>query len=130
MDELRQRPVNEPAEQPAMSPGNQKPVPQTRMYEPAVQQEMPRKRRQDAPLKGAGRSYRRVAYAAAGVFLLVLVIAIATVIVPGMLNNSTADSASPGLFGGLMAGILPNETPIINQAMPVVTDTPLTMNVT
>lgn len=91
---------------------------------------LPRKRRQEAPEKRDWRSYRKVALGAAGVILLLLILALITGNIPGMppagSDTTTApDSTSPGLFEALPWGLMSNQLPFINQATPVVTDTPV-----
>jgi hypothetical protein len=90
----------------------------------------PRKPRREAPKKRGFGSYRKVALGAAGVIILLLVIAFITGSLPGIppagsANATASDATAPGMFDTIIMGILPNQTPVINQATPVVTDTPL-----
>jgi hypothetical protein len=124
MDELRQGAVDERPAQPAVPKRKQQPVPPRPVYEPAAPQELPRKRRQEAPQEGAGY-YRWLVFGAAG-FLLVLVIAFLAMSVAGILGGSAANATSPGsgaenapapgLFESLFKGILPNQTPVSTEA--------------
>jgi hypothetical protein len=124
MDELRQGAVDERPAQPAVPKRKQQPVPPRPVYEPAAPQELPRKRRQEAPQEGAGY-YRWLVFGAAGL-LLVLVIAFLAMSVAGILGGSAANATSPGsgaenapapgLFESLFKGILPNQTPVSTEA--------------
>ena len=154
MDELRQRPVYVPAEQPAMP---LRTVPQKNV--PSLQG-LPREQRQEVPQTSVAGYNRRVAYGAAGVLVLVLIIAGIAMIVPGMISAGTtgSDSSSPGL-SGVLSGMVTNQTTaeatviptstkattvttpkatpspkkassVLNQGNPVLTDTPLSVNKT
>ncbi|MDD1682791.1 MAG: zinc ribbon domain-containing protein [Methanoregula sp.] len=120
LDEVRQRPVNSMA----MPSGTREPVRQVPLYEAEAQQELARKRREEASQKRVA-SHRRMAYGAAAVLLLVLVIAVIAVIVPGIVGGAQANATAPGLLEGLPWGIVPNLTSILNQSTPVINDTPL-----
>lgn len=90
---------------------------------------LPRKHHKKAP-KISLRSYRRVALAAAVVILLLLIIAVITGSVPGIPGAGSASatapgSTAPGLLDTILSGILPDQTPPLNKAVPVVTDAPL-----
>lgn len=135
MDALRHGPVNAPAA--ARQPPGDAPVairrPPAKVTGAA--QVLPRKPRQGVPKKRDRQSNRKVAVVAAGIILIILLIAVIAVSIPGIFNggsaNATASNATaPGLFEALSWGVSPNQTPVINEATPVVTDTPLTPTVT
>jgi len=120
---------------------------------------LPSNSHQKIPEKQPGRSNRRIVYAAAGVLLLILVIAFIGMAVPGLLNaGGTANATEPGIFNALSGGIAPDQTimstgaviistteqpvspvskkvttrttPALNQATTAITDTPLTTAMT
>lgn len=92
---------------------------------PAVVQDEPRERRQDGEQGGSRRSWRKIALVAAVVILLVIIIAVVLVIFPGISGNSAENATAPDLPGALSSGIMPGKEPVINQATPVITDTPV-----
>lgn len=77
----------------------------------------------EAPKK---RSWQQIALIAAGIVILVMVIALIAGGVPGILDGGAANATAPDQPGALAAGRMPGQAPLINRAVPVVTDTSLT----
>jgi hypothetical protein len=117
---------------------------------------LPRKPRREAREKRGFGSYRKLALGAAGGIIILLAIAFITGNLPGISpagsDNATArdasapdatapdesavgasavgasapDATAPGLLESLPWGIFSSKIPFLNQATPVVTDTPVT----
>jgi hypothetical protein len=123
---VRQEPAGMPvAARPG--PGN---VPVALSQKPAGRsgavQGVPRESRQDGPKEGR-RPYGKIALAAAIIILILIAAAVIFIGLTGKSGESPANATIPDVLGALPPGIIPGYEPVINQAAPVITDTPLKM---